>query len=158
MRRLLLISVLSLPALCWAQETAVSDSAWGYSFTIPEGWVLQNKDAEAAMLAHEKVAGIILVVPVTHKSYAKMQAQMETALITEGMNMKLVGKTKVLRKGLLAGIYEGVFQDQQARGRIVGSFSSEAQRGCYVMGITLVSEFTEALSRAADAVARTVRY
>jgi hypothetical protein len=110
------------------------------------------------VLAHEKVAGIILIVPFTHKSYEKMQTQMETALITEGMNMRLEGKTKLLRKGLLEGIYKGVFQDQQARARIVGSFSSEDKRGCYVIGITLVSEFSEALSSAAETVAQSVRY
>jgi hypothetical protein len=53
----------SLSAMCLpGAAQAVSDPAWGFSFSLPAGWKVQ-KDANGAIMGHDTIAGMILVFP-----------------------------------------------------------------------------------------------
>jgi hypothetical protein len=128
-------------------------------FQPPPGWKLVQQDSSASLLTCEGTTGYILVLPNGLTDLKAFQAEMKKGLIDEGM-CKLFpkGKLENLGKNMLAGDFEGEFQGQQAKARVIGICSTIGGGGVYVVGVDTREQFSGELAKGADAVARAMRF
>ena len=134
----------------------VGDPNWGYKFQPPSGWKSQ-KGYKGAILGHDTIAGMILVFPHMEASFQQVQAQMQSGLAEEGVQLYLTGALQPFGNNAVAGEYAGIFDGQQVKARGVGTFSPHGG-GAYIVALTTPDKYGSQLSGAADAIARGMQY
>lgn len=144
-----------------ASSSAISaneagDPNWGFKFRVPEGWGAQ-KTGEYILLGHNTIAGVIFVLPHTEQTLQQVQAQMQSGLSEEGVQLFPSGALQPLGNNAVAGEYSGVFNGQQAKARGIGT-ASPYGGGAYIVGLATLDKYSRDLSNAADAIARGMQY
>ena len=128
-----------------------------YVFQPPAGWTLVQQDSSASLLTREGITGYILVLPTGITN--SFEAEMQKGLVDEGMcRLFPTGELHELGKNMVAGDFEGEFQGQQAKARVIGICSTIGGGGVYVIGVDAREQFSRELARGADAVARAMRF
>ena len=143
----------SHPAL--SSET-VTDPAWGFAIHPPAGWKSQ-KTAQGVVFGHDAIAGMIVVFPHMSTDFQTVQAQMQSGLNEEGVQLNLTGALQQLGANAVAGDYAGIYNGQQAKARGIGTLSPHGG-GAYILGITTPDKYTGEIARAADAIAAGMEY
>ena len=133
----------------------VGDASWGFRFRVPPGWKEQH-DESAAILGHDTIAGVILVIPHMSSNLQEVQQQMQEGLSDEKMQLRPTGGLRTLGNNALAGDYEGFSQNQQVRARGIGTASP--QGGAYILAVATPEKYTRELAAAAEAIAASLRY
>ena len=89
----LLISLFST-ALPYSQEGSadglIGDPAWTFKFKPPAGWLYQLS-SEGAMLGHNTIPGMILLLPHPSSDMQQMQQEMQEGIQEEGSYLMLEG-------------------------------------------------------------------
>ncbi len=134
---------------------SVSEAAWGFTFNVPKGWVCEH-DATGAVLGHSTVSGMILVLPHTVASEEELVLTMQQGLEEENVALYPSGEIKKGKGSVYSAPYEGLFQGQEVRAVGYGTFSSNGG-GAYVIAISTPDGFSKDLSRAAEALAGSVK-
>ncbi len=132
------------------------DPGWGFKFRPPAGWKFQ-KSAEAVILGHDTIAGMIVVLPHTAANIQQVQSQMQQGLHEEGIDLSPTGGLRSAGTSALAGDYGGVFQGVQARALGLGTLSPFGG-GAFIIALTTPDKFGRELPAAAEAVARSMQY
>jgi len=148
-----LVSSLATPS---AAQT-ISDPSWGYSFMLPAGWKEQHA-SDAAILGHDRIAGMILVMPHQLADPSAMREEMSSGLIDEDVELLLTGRLRDVGKGQIAGTFEGTFRGERAKAWAIATTSGGEAGGAYILAVSTPEAFSKELSAAADAVARSLRY
>jgi hypothetical protein len=134
----------------------VSDPGWGFSFALPKGWKHQ-KTTEGAVLGHDTVAGMILLLPHSLRSLDQVRAQMEEGLQDDEGQLALASAVKSAGENLLTGEYTGVYQGAEVKATGYGTLSPYGG-GAYLIAVATPDKFTTRLSSAAKTVAQSMRY
>jgi len=134
----------------------VGDPNWGFKFRPPEGWKFQ-KSAETVILGHDTIAGAIFVLPHTAKSLQAVQAEMQSGLTDEGVQLLPTGAIQPLGNNAVAGEYAGIFNGEQVKARGIGTFSPYGG-GAYIVAVSTPDKYSPQLSGAADAIAKGMQY
>lgn len=134
----------------------VGDSSWGFGFRPPKGWKYRKTDG-GAVLGHDTVAGMILVIPHMAASIQEIQDQMQEGLVEEGLQRQLAGRLQSMGKNALAGDYSGTAQGEQVKARGIGTLSPYGG-GAYIIAMTTPAKFGREISAAADAIAGGMEY
>jgi len=132
------------------------DSNWGFKFRPPAGWKFQ-KSAEAIVLGHDAIAGMIIVMPHTAANIQQVQTQMREGLHEEGVDLSPAGELRASGKSALAGEYAGVFQGVQAKALGLGTLSPFGG-GAFIIALTTPEKFSRDLPAAAETIARNMQY
>ena len=134
----------------------VSNPSWGFSFTLPKGWK-QQKTAEGAVIGHDTVAGMILLLPHSLRSLDEVRAQMEEGLQDEEGQLTPAGAIKSMGENLLTGEYTGVYQGEQVKATGFGTLSPHGG-GAYLIALSTPEKFSSRLASAAKTIAQSMRY
>lgn len=134
----------------------VGDPNWGFKFAPPAGWKSQ-KNPGGVMLGHDTIAGAIFVIPHIEESFQAVQAEMQSGITDEGVQLVPAGAVQMLGENAVAGEYAGTFNDQQVKARGIGTFSPYGG-GAYIVAVTTPEQYGPQLSGAADAIARGMQY
>jgi hypothetical protein len=156
---ILLLAVMVLPSTAHPQQPAggaVGNPAWGFTFTPPPGWKHQM-DASGAVLGHDSIPGLILVIPHMQATMDGVISDMQTGLHDEGVSLSLSGEVKSLGPALSGAEYAGLFSGEQAKGYGLGTLSPHGG-GAYIIAVTTPSKFSEVHRQAAAAIARSMTY
>ncbi len=137
-------------------ESEIDDADWGFKFTPPKGWKAE-KGSRGAMLAHNSIAGMILVFPHLKTDFEEMRAQMEAGFSEEGFRLSLTDSLHAVSNNAIGGDYQGVFEKKQVKGRVIGTFSVYSN-GAYVMALAAPDKFNRQLSQAADSIVEQMKY
>ena len=148
----ILLVVMAVPV---AAETA-SDPAWGFSFTVPAGWKV-HQEPSGALLGHDTIAGLIMVLPHSVSSLAEVRAEMLQGLVEEGVELTVVGALEQVAANALGGACEGFVSGQQAKGRVLGVVSPSGG-GAYVIAVSTPQAYRRELAAAADQVAKGMQF
>ena len=132
----------------------VHEPTWPCGFQPPVGWKCQH-DANGALLGHDRIAGLILVVPHTLTNLPQVQAQMQLGLTEAGVSLTLDGEVKPLGAGSVAGNYRGTFNSTPVVARGIGTASANGG-GAYVIAVTTPEQFGDELRQAAETLAGSV--
>ncbi|UCF20728.1 MAG: hypothetical protein JSU87_04780, partial [Gemmatimonadota bacterium] len=124
----------------------VSDPAWGFAFTPPEGWKHQ-KGYAGAMLGHDRIAGLIIVLPHQSASLQELGAEMQKGMSEEGIYLAPAGQITQRGADVLTGEYSGNVQGEQARARGFGTLSPYGG-GAYVVAVTTPEKYGSELQGA----------
>lgn len=134
----------------------ITDEAWGFAFTPPSGWKYQ-KDYQGAMLGHDEIAGLILVIAHQASSLQEVAAEMQRGMAEEGIYLTPAGQVSQRGNNVLAGEYTGNVQGEQARARGFGTLSPYGG-GAYVIAVTTPEKYGADLQGAAEALVASLRY
>jgi hypothetical protein len=134
----------------------VSDASWGFTFTPPAGWKHQ-KSYEGAMLGHDQIAGLILVIPHQASSLQEVVGEMQKGMSEEGMYLAPAGQISQRGNSILTGEYTGNVQGEQTRARGFGTLSPYGG-GAYVIAVTTPQMYGSDLQGAAEAIVSSLRY
>ena len=134
----------------------VTDAAWGFAFTPPPGWKYQ-KDYQGAMLGHDEIAGLILVIAHQASSLQEVTSEMRKGMAEEGIYLAPEGQVTQLGNNVLTGEYTGNVQGEQARARGFGTLSPYGG-GAYIIAVTTPEKFGADLQGAAEALVSSIRY
>ncbi len=134
----------------------VSDPQWGFKFSLPKGWKVE-KEPKGAILGHDTIPGVIWVFPHSASSFQEVQMQMQSGLDEDNVQLRLASQLQSLGNNAIAGIFSGVYQNQQVKARGIGTYSPNGG-GAYIVAVTLPNTFGADLANAADAIAKSMRY
>jgi hypothetical protein len=139
-----------------ASGNEVTDPSWGFSFTLPKGWK-QQKTAEGAVIGHDTIVGMILLLPHSMGSLDAVRAQMQEGLEDEEGQLVPAGAIRSLGENLLTGDYTGVYQGEQVKAAGFGTLSPHGG-GAYLIAVATPEKFSSRLSSAAKTIAQSMRY
>ncbi len=134
----------------------VTDPAWGFAFTPPAGWKHQ-KGYAGAMLGHDQIAGLILVLAHQSASLQEVAAEMQRGMSEEGIYLTPAGQITQRGSDVLTGEYSGNVQGETARARGFGTLSPYGG-GAYVIAVTTPEKYGSELQGAAEALVSSLRY
>jgi hypothetical protein len=149
---MILLAVIALPL---AAQT-VSDPSWGFSFPVPAGWKV-HQEAAGALLGHDTIAGLIMVLPHSAGSLAQVREEMLQGLIEQGVELMVVGQLDQVLKNALGGACEGFVEGQQAKGRVFGIVSPSGG-GAYVIAVSTPEAYRKELALAADQIVKGMQF
>jgi hypothetical protein len=134
----------------------VGDANWGFKFRPPEGWKYQ-KETGGAILGHDRIAGMILVLPHIATSFDEVRRQMTEGLSEEGTILTLSGTLQSIGNSAVAGEYSGIYEGQNVKARGIGTFSPYGG-GAYIIALTIPQRYGSELRGAAEAIAKNMQY
>ena len=132
----------------------IHDSNWPFTFQPPAGWKCQHA-ANGAVLGHDRIAGLILVLPHSLTNLAQVQSQLRTGLTEPGVTLTLDGELTPLGDAALLGNYHGTMNGTPVVARGIGTASANGG-GAYIVAVTTPEQFGEELRRAAETLAGSV--
>ena len=150
----LLIALIA--SFCSVQSQTMSHEQWGFSFQVPKGWVCEH-DESGAILGHETIAGMILVLPHSLATGEELLSTMQEGLEEEGVSLYPSGKIKKGKGGIYNATYGGIFQGQEVRALSYGTLSPNGG-GAFVIALSTPEGYSKALSNAADVLVRSMKY
>lgn len=134
----------------------VSDPSWGFSIVPPSGWVHQ-KTAEGAILGHNTVAGMILVLPHRAGNMQQMQQELMEGLQEDRNYLMLNGAISQDGNNILKGDYSGVMDGTQVKAKGMGVLSPYGG-GVYLIAVTTPEKLGPELVNAAESIARNMKF
>lgn len=134
----------------------VGDPSWGFKFVPPAGWVHQ-KSAEAAVLGHNTIAGMILVLPHMAENMQQMQQELSQGIQEEGNYLTLSGGMNQMSQNVLSGDYTGVMDGTQVKAKGMGILSPYGG-GVYLIAVSTPDKLGNELITAAEDIARKVQF
>jgi hypothetical protein len=149
---MILLAVIALPL---AAQT-VSDPSWGFSFPVPAGWKV-HQEAVGALLGHDTIPGLIMVLPHTAGSLAQVREEMLQGLVEQGVELMVVGQLDQVLKNALGGACEGLVDGRPAKGRVLGVVSPSGG-GAYVIAVSTPEAYRKELALAADQIVKGMQF
>jgi len=134
----------------------VGDPSWGYKFNAPAGWKWKS-DHSGAMLGHDTIPGMILVIPHHEKDLQSVGRQLSQGLQEEDLTLAASSRVSQTGNGVLNCDITGVAQGQRVKGRAYGTVSPYGG-GAYVLGVTTPEKFGEGIAEAARAISSSLSY
>ena len=139
-----------------AGKNEVTGPSWGFSFTLPKGWKQQATD-QGAILGHDTIAGMILVLPHNLRTLDDVEGKMREGLEEEEGQLVLAGDIKSAGDSIRSGEYTGVYQGNEVKGHAVGTLSPYGG-GAFLIAVATPDKFSSKLSGTVDAIAKSMRY
>jgi hypothetical protein len=134
----------------------VGDPAWGLKFKLPQGWIKQQS-ASGAVVGHNTIAGMILVIPHMSQNLQEMQAEMMKGIQEEGSYLTPAGGLQTVSQNVLAGDYSGMANGTQVKARGFGVLSPNGG-GAYLIALSTPDKLGQDLVGAAQAMVQSVQY
>lgn len=152
-----LFLLLAIPAMANTQTLKGPQTAQGYSFTIPEGWVGQSSEG-SYVLVSETVAGLLMLVPNDYRDLATMRADLSAPTEGEGTNMRVTEGPSDMGVNTLAVTQEGTMENMEAKAVAIATWNASGGKTVNVACIAPTIVFSEDLLRALKEVHASVRY
>jgi hypothetical protein len=155
----MLIGILSL-AICVLANSVVAQTleepGWGFKFQVPRGWNAK-KQSSGALLGHDRIPGLIMVLPHSAANIQEMRREMGEGLQEEGLQLGTTGDLQLFGKNALVGTCEGFADGQPVKGRVFGAIASGGG-GAYVIAITTPEKYGHELGESAESIVRGIQF
>ncbi len=135
-------------------STKLTDPSWGFSVKVPAGW-LSRKQGGGAIVGHNTIAGMILILPHIQSSKAAMKQEMSQGITEQNFQLNLVGAVTNFGHNGLVGDYSGSAQMQMVKAKGYGILLSGGKGG-YVIAMAAPQVFSTQLLNAAKAIAKSI--
>jgi len=154
MRTVLVVLVALLP-LC-AQAQTLSDPAWGFSLTLPQGWKGESS-AEGAIVGHDQISGVIIVMLHDAPDMETVSGYLQEGLAEESIQLYPASEPKKEGKNSLSGLFDGFYEGQSVKAKAIGVLAPGGTGGAFIIALTTPEQFGAQLTKAADALAKSLR-
>lgn len=134
----------------------VGDPFWGFKFVPPAGWVHQ-KSTDAAILGHNTIAGMILVLPHKSENIQQMQQELNQGIQEEGNYLMLNSGLTQTSQNILTGDYTGVMDGTQVKAKGIGVLSPYGG-GAYLIAVSTPDKLGNEIISAAESIARNIQF
>ncbi|KPK86190.1 MAG: hypothetical protein AMS27_05600 [Bacteroides sp. SM23_62_1] len=134
----------------------VGDPSWGFKFVPPAGWVHQ-KSAEAAILGHTTIAGMILVLPHMAENMQQMQQELYQGIQEEGNYLTLSGGLNQVSQNVISGDYTGIMDGTQVKAKGMGILSPFGG-GAYLIAVSTPDKLGNELITVTENIARNMQF
>ena len=134
----------------------IGDPSWGFKFSPPSGWKWK-RDYSGTILGHDKIPGMILVIPHQLEDLESLTRQMQEGLREEGVVLRPSGQLIRMQQDVLAMEFTGVMDGQQVKGRAYGTLSPYGG-GAFVLGFTTPEKYGEGVVEAAGVIPTAMSY
>ena len=134
----------------------IGNETWGFTFAVPSGWLYQQ-GPDGAVLGHNTVAGMIIVMPHMASNVQEVIGEMQQGLVEEGVQLYPAGDLQKVGDGIISGDYQGLFNGQQVSASVIGTVSPSGG-GAYIFALALPQEFSNELGSAALSIAKNMQY
>lgn len=155
MKKMILVLMMAIGTAVLHAADDIREPGWGFSFRLPAGWKCQH-DANGAVLGHDTVPGLILVLPHTQTSLEQVRTQLREGLTEQGTQLALSGELKPLGKNAIIGDYRGTFNGETALAIGIGIVSTNGG-GAYVIALSTPEKFGKEIKAAAETLAASVQ-
>ena len=132
----------------------VENPNWNFTVRPSAGWIIRQQQ-ESAILGHNEIAGMILLVPHTQQNKVAMNQEMSAGLNEQNFSLTLQGKLYDFRKNGLFGDYKGLASGQAVKAQAFGILLKNGG-GAYVIALAAPGVFSTKLTEAAAALAKTI--
>ncbi len=139
-----------------ASSQEVSDENWGFRFRLPQGWKYK-KDHQGAILGHDTIAGVILVMSLQAKDINEVSTQMQQGLHDAEIQLSLTGALKQVSQNAITGEYGGFSSGQQVKARSTGTLSPYGGVA-YVIPIATPEKYGKPILSAADVIVKNLQF
>lgn len=154
--QVLVLSVLWLIASPVFAEEA-GGPAWGFRFTVPDGWKCQAS-IHGAVLGHSVTPGLIIVLPHQLASIDEVRKQLQIGIQDATLQLYPSTAPATVSAGVIGGYFTGTYDGQQVKARALGACSPSGEGGAFVIALTYPAKYTAQLAAAADVIAAGIRY
>jgi hypothetical protein len=153
----LLLIFLVAAHISWAQETETNTDL-GIEFTYPSNWK-PTAQADGYLIGSEKLEGFILVRVGSFKSLKKMKASMKNGITQEdGSVLTLLNELQPYGENALAGMYEGMVDEQKVRGFLIGKFNSNNNKSAITIVVAPATRFNQSHMDALKMIGRSLKF
>lgn len=158
MKKIWLSAVLAffLAGSLFGQQEAGSPE-WGFTFRVPTGWVFQQS-AEAVMLGHNTIPGLILVFPHLASDMNEVRAELQKGIVDENLQLSLAGELEALDANIVVGEFTGTLDFQQVQAQCIGTLNPGGGGGAFIIALTTPQEYGRGLADPAVGIAKAMRY
>jgi hypothetical protein len=112
---------------------------------------------EGAIVGHNTIPGMVLVIPHMSGSIQEMQAEMQQGIQEEGSYLMLAGALQQQAQNVLAGDYSGIADGTQVKARGFGILSPNGG-GAYLIAVSTPDKLGQELIGAATSMVNSVQY
>jgi len=137
-------------------ENEVGDASWGLKFGLPRTWVKQVT-AAGAVVGHNTIPGMVLVIPHMAKNMQEMQTEMMQGMQEEGSYLRPDGGLQQASQNILSGDYSGISEGTQVKARGYGVLSPNGG-GAYLIAVSTPDKLGPELLGAISFMIENVQY
>jgi len=143
----------------WAQDTHTeTNSSLGIEFAHPTNWTLTPKE-DGYLLGSTRLEGFILVRVQSYKTLKKMKAAMQNGITQEdGSQLTLLNELQPFGENGLAGMYEGMVDEQKVRGFMMCKLDAKKGIGAFIIVVAPETRFNQSHMDALKIIARTLNF
>lgn len=157
--------LLALLALCGAIAAASAqtlsgpqpDSGYGFSYTIPEGWV-GAASSEGVMIGHATVPGMVLLAPKRHSDKAALKRTFAEPTDDGASTLAAVAPPQILADGSVRVEQRGTVEGMPVKVLAIAKLNPHGGNTANLMALAPADGFSAELEQALMAVHRSVRY
>ena len=153
MQVIFLFFFLALTTLLQADK--LTDTMWNFSLNTPKNWKYQ-KSSELVLLAHDKIAGLILVYPHKLTKKSALKELMYMGLHEDEGYLQLQGKLKKFMQDGYKANYIGMYQMQVVKAKAFGRVFA-ANGGITVIVMSTPEAFSQALEDAGKSIVKSLK-
>ena len=132
------------------------DKNWGFKFPTPAGWI-SRKTPEGAILGHNSIAGMIIILPHTSSGIDEVRQQMLKGLSEGDNSLALTGGLKSAGN-FLSGDYVGYYEGAAVKAKGFGTYSPFGGGGAYIICLSGPDKITPQLTGAGERIAGSIKY
>lgn len=153
----LILIILLVTNISVAQEKE-SNAKFGIEFNYPSNWN-PTTQKDGYLIGSEKLEGFILVRVGSFKSLKKMKASMQNGITQEdGSILTLLNELQPYGENALAGMYEGIVDEQKVRGFLIGKFNTKNNKSAFAIVVAPSNRFNQSHMDALKMIGRSLSF
>lgn len=155
-----LLLVISLSYSSYAQEFEKKETneTLGVEFTYPINWKPTTQEG-GYILGSEGLEGFILIRVESYKSMKKMKEAMKNGIEQDdGSKLTLINDLQAMGDSGLAGMYQGIVDEQKVRGFMMSKLDKKSGKGAVVIVVAPEERFNQSHMDALKTIARTLTF
>jgi len=143
----------------WAQDTHTeTNTNLGIEFSHPTTWTLTPK-VDGYLLGSTRLEGFILIRVQSYKTLKKMKAAMQNGIAQEDGNLlTLLNELQPFGENGLAGMYEGMVDEQKVRGFMMAKLDTKNGKGAITIVLAPETRFNQSHMDALKIIARSLKF
>lgn len=137
-------------------EKKETNEKLGVEFTYPINWKPTAQEG-GYIFGSEKLEGFILIRVESYKTMKKMKEAMKNGIAQDdGSKLTLLNELQPMGESGLAGMYEGMVDEQKVRGFMMSKLDKKSGKGAVVIVVAPEERFNQSHMDALKTIARTL--
>ena len=140
------------------QKTGKVDYAQiGISFTIPQGWLGQEREG-MFLMGSNTIPGLVILMPQNYGSLEAMKAELKNGYSDQmGTNLMLSGNIENLGNQKIGGTYTGTLEGQQVKAYVIAALNPHGQE-VLIMSVTTTQSYSDEQPKVAKSLSNSLQF